>query len=358
MTPPPVEAVGALHVHTGLGDGSGSPAEVAAAAAGLGLDFVIVTDHDSLALRERGEEGWHGRVLLAAGSEVSTCHNRTHLVALNNASNAPRFELTVPGALDRISGEGGAALLAHAHGAGLGGRGLSRIGWPWWDHPQLAGCEVWSYMQDWGRTFRLLQPDSYRLERVAERIAGPPGWVLKRWDQQAELRPFAGLGASDSHAKRLWPFRRRFWPHERILGRLVNRVRLEAPLPRDGREAARALMAALAAGRCCFARDELASSAGFAFRAEIPGAASGAGGGGPGLPLHPGATGTFAPGIRLVVESPRRAELVICRLGRALAAATGHCLEFTPDTPGAYRAEARLDGRAWAFSNHIRLCKP
>jgi hypothetical protein len=351
-----LELVGAVHVHTRLSDGTGTPEELVAAAEELGLDFVVTADHDTLGLRESGAEGWHGRVLLAAASEVSTRRNLTHLVMLNHASVAGRCELTVPEALERARAEGGAALLAHANGRGLGGRGRDRRDWPWWDHPLLAGCEIWSYMQDWGHSFRILSPGSYRLESVAGRIAGPPDWLLAHWDEQAERRPFAGLGASDNHAKRLWPFRRRYWPHREIIGRLVNRVRLDAPLPADGRQAARQLMAALLAGRCLFAREELAASQGFDFRAEISptGPTRQTGQTGP-TTLRPGDTAPLAPGTRLVVESPVEAELRICRLGRAVASAAGRRLEFAPAEPGAWRAEARLGGKAWCFSNHVRL---
>ena len=68
----------------------------------------------------RGEEGWHGKVLVAAASEISTRRNYCHLVALGHATTVPRFSLTVCGAFERIRDEGGAAFLAHADGRGLG----------------------------------------------------------------------------------------------------------------------------------------------------------------------------------------------------------------------------------------------
>jgi hypothetical protein len=384
-----VEYVGVVHVHTGHSDGHGSVREVVAAAGQIGLDFAVIADHDSLAAREAGDEGWHGRVLVAAGAEISTKKNLTHLLTLGHAWTAPRFEFTVDEVLEKTRADGGAALLAHAQGRGLGGRGRDRRDWPWWDHPLLAGAEIWSYLQDWGASFRLLSPASYRLENVPGRIQGPPGWLLAYWDQQAEKRPFAGIGANDNHAKRLWPFRKRYWPHEKVLGRLVNRVRLPEPLPEDGAEAARRLMAALGAGHCVFAREELASSRGFDFFARLP--VVGCWLSETSEPtdnrqqttdnqvFRGGESVPFAPGIKLLVESPQEAELRICRLGRAVASATGRRLEFEPAEPGAYRAEARLpwlsvpgcllpdqphrqpttDHRqpalAWCFSNHVRL---
>jgi hypothetical protein len=385
----PLELAGAFHLHTGHSDGAGDAKEVTDACAEIGLDFAVVTDHDSLALRELGAEGWHGKVLLAVASEISTKKNFTHLLGLNVTQVAPRFEHTVHESLQFIRDQGGRALLAHAHGRGLGGRGRSRRDWPWWSHPHLGGAEIWNYLQDWGRTFRLLDPGSYRLDRIAGRIAGPPDWVLSRWDAEAELRPFAGIAGNDNHAKRLWPLRKKYWPHEEVLGRLINRVRLDQPLSTDGAEAARQLMTALAEGKCIFARDELASSRGFALSAEYRRTprtlqtcqSRPTGPRSPKCPtvLRPGDTGNFEPGVNLVVESPVEAELRICRLGNVVASTTGTRLEFSPTEPGAYRAEARLsrsavpkqlalatetrhptrDTRhatvAWAFTNHVRL---
>ncbi len=380
------ELVGAVHMHTGHSDGGGGAEDIADACRRLKLDFAVVTDHDSLALRDRGEEGWHDGVLLAVGNEISTKKNFSHLLGLNVKKTTPRFEHGVHECLEYVRGQGGQALLAHAHGRGLGGKGRSRRNWPWWPHPHLRGAEIWNYLQDWGRTFRILDPGSYRLDQVPGRVAGPPGWLLAFWDAEAEKRPFAGIAGNDNHAKRLWPFRKKYWPHEDLLGRLVNRVRLDQPLSKDGSQAAKQIMNALAEGKCIFARDELASAEGFAFAAVKDEAVA-----------HPGDTIAFEPGVKLVVESPVEAELRICRLGSVVASATGSRLEFPPQEPGAYRAEGRLPisalpahlapasttrnlhppkpaGRkrpeplpavacrakanpavAWAFSNHIRL---
>ena len=45
--------------------------EIARAAARAKADVVLLTDHDTLEAKRRGEEGWYGDVLLLAGEEVS-----------------------------------------------------------------------------------------------------------------------------------------------------------------------------------------------------------------------------------------------------------------------------------------------
>ena len=58
-----------VHVHSRWSDGTATVPEIAAAAAQAGAGAVLVTDHDTLA--GRGEEGFHGDVLVVIGHEVS-----------------------------------------------------------------------------------------------------------------------------------------------------------------------------------------------------------------------------------------------------------------------------------------------
>jgi hypothetical protein len=337
------EIVGALHLHTRHSDGTGDGRTLAAAAAGTGLDFVVVNDHDSLDVRAEGGEGWHGRVLVAVGTEVTAEGNR-HLLAHGNTSAARRYELTVEEALARVAAEGGRTYAAHPQGRGLLGNKRSLQRWEHWGHPQLVGLELWNYLQDWAASFRWWQPASYRLEEIGGRIQGPPQWLLERWDREVERRPFPAICGSDNHAKRPPLATVTFFPHEALIARLVCRVRLARPLAADASTAIQELFAALAAGRALVAREELAPSAGFDFRVET----------GDGRSVWPGEKAAFAAGMRAVVESPREAELVIVAGGRTVASGRGRRLEARLETPAPVRAEARLDGKAWVFTNHVR----
>src|SRR3954451_23167389 len=60
-----------VHCHSTYSDGTGTVPQIAAAAARAGADVVLLTDHDTLEARRRGEEGWHGPVLVCVGEEVS-----------------------------------------------------------------------------------------------------------------------------------------------------------------------------------------------------------------------------------------------------------------------------------------------
>src|SRR5215208_6290228 len=72
-----------VHLHSTHSDGTGTVAEIARAAARASVDAVLLTDHNSLAARRRGEEGWYGSVLVLAGHEVSP-RGRDHYLGLRH----------------------------------------------------------------------------------------------------------------------------------------------------------------------------------------------------------------------------------------------------------------------------------
>ena len=85
-----------IHVHSTWSDGTGTVPQIMRAAAKAGVDVVLLTDHDTLAARDHGQEGWHGDVLLLVGEEV-TPHDNHYLafgidevIRKNGRSPAPR----------------------------------------------------------------------------------------------------------------------------------------------------------------------------------------------------------------------------------------------------------------------------
>src|SRR2546423_5024948 len=66
-----VDVACVVHLHSVHSYGTGTVEQIAAAARRAGVDVVLLTDHDTLEARRRGEEGWHGPVLVCVGTEVS-----------------------------------------------------------------------------------------------------------------------------------------------------------------------------------------------------------------------------------------------------------------------------------------------
>ena len=72
---------GSLHVHSTYSDGTGTVEEIADAANKAELDFIILCDHSNLDARRYGQDGWQGRTLVLAGTEITT--DTGHLLALD-----------------------------------------------------------------------------------------------------------------------------------------------------------------------------------------------------------------------------------------------------------------------------------
>src|ERR687896_652548 len=69
-----------VHLHSTYSDGTGTVREIARAARRARADVVLLTDHDTLEAKDRGEEGWYRDVLLLVGTEVSP-RRRNHYLA-------------------------------------------------------------------------------------------------------------------------------------------------------------------------------------------------------------------------------------------------------------------------------------
>ena len=136
------------HVHSTYSDGTATVAELVEAAGEAGADCVLLTDHDTLEARRRGEEGWHGRVLILVGHEVSP--KGGHLLVFGvdeEIGHAGRSEREI---LEAVRDAGGISFAAHPFSEGSL---LSKVigpphGWDLLDDEASPGIELWSLQTD------------------------------------------------------------------------------------------------------------------------------------------------------------------------------------------------------------------
>jgi hypothetical protein len=185
-------------------------------------------------------------------------------------------------------------------------------------------------------------------------ITGPDPGILAAWDALAEERRTPGLGSQDNHAMRLplglgrllgWA-RGGLLPYGHVFRDFAHYV-IVPTLTGETHPDVRAVHEALREGRGWMAHDALHPGGDFRFRlTDAAGAAH-----------EVGAEVPFAEGMRLGLSSPLPARLRIRRMGEVVAEAEDTGFSWSPDAPGAYRATAELDGRAWVLTNHIALRK-
>jgi hypothetical protein len=337
-------AAGVVHVHTTLSDGGGTPEEVVAAAQRAGLDFLALTDHNLVA--PKALEGYHDRLLVLVGTEVSTTAG--HVLGLGVRAPGYRFSGDVEDAFDDIRDLGGVAFVAHPTSP------VPAFAWTAWDAPGPWGMELLNGDSQWREAGVLRLLRTALLYGLNPRYAllsslSPPSAALARWDGLLARRDVAGIVGADAHSRVV--LRRstavRFPSYDALFALARNHVLLREARSGDAQRDGAAIVDALAHGRSYMGLDALAPADGFSFLAEADGRRFTMG------DTVPSATRlTFHAGGRM----PRGARLRLLRDGVAVAAAEG-TLVATPSGPGAYRVEARLPGYEvpWILSNPIYL---
>ena len=334
------------HLHSTYSDGTGTVPEIARAARRAKADVVLLTDHDTLAARRNGEEGWHDGVLLLAGVEVSP-RRRNHYLAFDLDEEIDHEGLDGAGVCRAVRDAGGFGFAAHPWSQGSARFKRAGPGMPFdgLDSEALHGVELWSFVNDTAEAVQSI-PGLLRFVALPSRaLVRPPERNLRAWDELCRTRRVVALGGIDAHqfGKRIGPVVVRLMGYRRSFSFIRTHVLCERS-PSGELEADRALVyGALREGRCYIAVDAIAPARGFAFEAGD-------------LPM-----GAEAPAGRrtLRVRTPRPARLRLLRDGRELAGAAGTELTAEVEEPGVYRVEAlrRARGRerSWILSNPIYL---
>jgi hypothetical protein len=339
-----------VHLHSLYSDGTGTVPEIAAAARRNALDVVLLTDHDTLEAKHRGEEGWHGDVLVLVGEEVSPTR-RDHYLAFGIDEVIDHDGLDAAGICAAVEAAGGFGFAAHPFSRGS--QLLERAkGMPFQDLDcdGLRGVELWSFVTDTGEELRGWR-DAVRFVATPERfVADPPERNVREWDRLCQERRVVAIGGLDAHqiGKRIAgrvPLR--LMSYARSFRFLRTHVLCEELFTGVLEHDRAQVYAALREGRCYLAMDSVAPARGFAFWAEGPGG---------GLVMgNEGVAGEWTLHVRL----PRPASLRLLRDGVEAVRVEGAELSHRAGGPGVWRVEARLPAhgrdRTWIMSNPVYL---
>jgi hypothetical protein len=330
-----------VHLHSIYSDGTGTVRQIARAARRAKADVVLLTDHDTLAAKRNGEEGWYGDVLLLVGEEVSP-RRRNHYLAFGIDEEIDHSQLDAAGICTAVKSAGGFGFAAHPFSKGSERFKRAGPGMPFdgLDCPDLHGIELWSFVNDTGEAITSVPQMARFLIAPGRALDHPPQRNMNAWDELCHTRRVVAIGGIDAHqfGKRIGPVvPLRVMAYHRSFRHIRTHVLTEGPPDRDG------VYTALREGRCYIAVDSIAPAKGFAFEAND-------------LPM-----GAEAPAGRrtLTVRTPADARLRLLRDGTEIATANGSSLATDLDEPGVYRVEALRHKhgreRTWILSNPIYL---
>jgi hypothetical protein len=348
-----------VHLHSIHSDGTGTVPQIARAARRAGVDVVLLTDHDTLAAKHRGEEGWYGPVLLLVGEEVSPV-GENHYLAFGIDERIDHDGLSAAGICRAVRDVGGFGFAAHPWSRGSDRFRRAGTGMPFRALEAADGVELWSFVTDTAECLSSV-PAAMRFVATPTRaVDHPPERNLREWQRLCAERRTPAIGGLDAHqfgkrvgpftafGKRLGPFvPLRLMGYVRSFRQLRTHVLCERPLSGVFEPDREQVYAALREGRSYIAFDALAPARGFRFWAE-----------GPEGELSMGAE---APAARYTLHAtlPAPARLRLLRDGDLLAEREAPGLALEVDEPGVYRVEAWLERhgsqRTWVLSNPIYL---
>ena len=313
----------------------------------VGADCLLLTDHDTLEARRRGEEGWSGGVLVLVGHEVSP--KGGHLLVFGLDEEIPHRGRTEREICTAVREACGVAFAAHPFSEGSR---MSKViapphGWKLLDDPICGGIELWSLTSDAAEAWRTPWEAVAFWRDPMRTLSGPPARHLEFWDRLCLRRRVPAIGGLDAHQRGIRLRGRALspMPNARYFAMLHTHVLLDSA-PGGELAADRAVVyEALREGCCYLSFEALAPGRGFRFWAERD-----AGAVPMGAQVEPGEW-------TLRAVAPRPARLRVMRDGAPVHEAEGQRLEHRVEENGAYRVEARLAdderGRLWLVSNPI-----
>jgi hypothetical protein len=341
------------HVHSTYSDGTATVPELLEAARDAGVEALLLTDHDTLAARRDGWEGEHDGVFLLVGVEVSP--KRGHYLAFGVEEPIAHRGLSAAELAAEVRAAGGVGFAAHPFSRGgqmlvpsIARRIVLPHDWGGLEEERgLDGIELWSVLTDAAEAWRTpAEAVRWMRHQEAAVAAGPPARHLAIWDSLSARRRVPAIGGLDDHQRGI-RFRGQVLspvPHERTFNLLRTHLVCDRPLG-GGTETDRGtIIRALRVGAAWLHSPIVAPADGCRFWAER----------GDGSSVEMGAEGAVAPSV-LRLRLPRPAEVSVIRDGEPVHAECADRLDLEISQPGAYRVEARVDGRFWLLSNPVHL---
>ena len=346
-----LEYVGCLHMHSTFSDGSGEVPDIVKAASEVGLDFIALTDHNTLRALKENYEKWYANTLLLVGCELNDKENKNHYLAFG-IENTFSTRLSAKEYVKMVKDNGGIGFLAHPHEKRTHMKEHPPYPWVDWEIEGFNGIEIWNHMSEWMEN--LTEENKYQaFLHPLRTIQAPPQETLKVWDELNQKRKVVGIGGVDAHAHKynllgfleveIFPYKVLFKSIRTHI--LTNEEILKGDSEEAIEKAKKNIYNSLAEGHCFVANDYHGDSKGFRFYAEASNKY-----------YQMSETITSENKVKFNVLLPvPRATIKLIKNGNPIDEVETDQAQFIVSKKGAYRVEVFLNGKAWIYSNHIRV---
>jgi hypothetical protein len=346
---------GVIHFHSAYSfDGRAAVEEIVTAARRNGVDFLMLTDHSTLAARNDGLEGYHDGVLLIVGEEIAPRFN--HYLAFQireTITSEKEPNLTPQRYIDAVREQGGMGFIAHPDHAGAALFHVKHYPWIDWSVHGYTGLGIWDFMTDWQNSLTgyLRAIGSYAFPALL--LRGPSPETLARWDRLAQERSVVGIGELDNHdtLTRFMGINISIFPFKRVFRLIRTHLLTLTPLQGESREDIPLLLDAMRKGRAYISLDYFRPATGFSLTVTD------------GRRIATiGDDFSLQRSADLLVRVPYPARMRVITNGNLLCESVGRELATAITEPGVYRVEAELKVlgryRPWIFSNPVYVKRP
>jgi len=343
------EYVGAIHMHSKFSDGSGEAGKIAETANEVGLDYIILTDHNTLRALHEGYEKWYGNTLMLVGCELNDKVNENHYLALN-IKDTFSTRLSAKEYVSKVNEAGGIGFIAHPHEERSSMKEHPPYPWTDWDAGEFTGLEIWNHMSEWMEG--LTEQNKYaHFVHPRRSIIGPPKKTLEKWDELNNSRKVVGIGGIDAHAHKINVMgfvEVEIFPYKVLFKSIRTHILLERKLRGKNstiEKAKKLIYSGLREGRCFVANSYHGNAKGFKFIGKSDGKI-----------YQMGDTIKSSNKIKLRVSLPNKnGEIRLIHNRKIISTIVNNEGDFIVQEKGQYRVEIYLGGKAWIFSNHIRI---
>ncbi len=337
---------GIIHAHSTYSDGQKSIPEIAAIANELKADFLLMSDHNTLQPKLDGLEGWYGNTLVGIGSELNDKDDKNHYLAFN-IERPVNHKVSASDYMCKVREQGGFGIIAHPDETRTHIEAYPPYPWTLWDSDCYDGIEIWNQMSEWMEGLTHFNK-FWRAMHPRRSIISPKKETLARWDEGSLKRKITGVGGVDAHGhihRMLGMFSVRIFRYKVSFRTIRTHILSEQELPKnDYRAALQILFNNIREAQCFVSNSYLGNACAFRFWAENDVSTAQMGG-----------TLSINDDTRLNVVNPEKAETRLIHNGEEIIREEGSALKFKITEPGIYRVEIRKNGKAWIFSNHIRI---
>ncbi|MBI4563935.1 MAG: CehA/McbA family metallohydrolase [Planctomycetes bacterium] len=341
---------GAIHCHSTYSDGGGGIEEVMNAANEAGLDFVLMTDSNTMKVRDDGHERWHGSTLLIAGTEIAPAGS--HYIAFGEGAlqNVERLkDLKPQEMIDEVARQGWFGFIAHPDHGGTQRFGIPSCRWEDWNVTGYTGFGLWDLMTDFQAQLDREDLSLETFNDFATTLTGPRSDTLARWDELCRRQKVVGIGEIDNHAyeKEFQDQKLIIFPYETAFRTVTNHVLLEKPLDKDPEKAKKQVLDAVRWGHLYISFDYWDDPTEFSFEVDNGKASAGMG-----EEIALGAEKT-----ELAVTLPEEALINVFQNGESIHEEENNEVLLEISQPGVYRIETMRDNLTWILSNPIWVKK-